>query len=90
MNFPVLKSAVGAPHVSPARKGWVKKDRSDNREHRRCGTKSLLFPPSFPILIGEGIPLTQPRHRSTRLKLLSAKAYPDGIARLLYRTTPPC
>ena len=28
----------------------------------------------IPILIGEGIPLIQPRHRSIRLKLLSTKA----------------
>src|SRR5260370_24596171 len=64
------------------------KERSDNREHRRCGTKSLLFPPSFPILIGQGIPLIQPRHRSIRLKLLSTKAFPDGVVLLHYRTTP--
>lgn len=32
-----------------------------------------------PILIGEGIPLIQPRHRLIRLKLLSSKAFPDGV-----------
>jgi dihydrofolate reductase len=43
----------------------------------------------IPILIGEGIPLIQPRHRSIRLKLLSTKAFPDGVVHLHYRTTPP-
>jgi hypothetical protein len=39
----------------------------------------------IPILIGEGIPLNQPRHRSIRLELLSSKAYPDGVVDLNYR-----
>jgi dihydrofolate reductase len=42
----------------------------------------------IPIFIGEGIPLIQPRHRSIRLKLLSTKAFPDGVVHLQYRTTP--
>ncbi len=41
----------------------------------------------IPILIGEGIPLIQPRHRSIRLKLLSTKPFPDGVVLLHYRTT---
>ena len=41
----------------------------------------------IPILIGEGIPLIQPRHRTIRLKLLAAKAFPDGVVHLHYRTT---
>jgi hypothetical protein len=51
--------------------------------------KILLFSPSFPILIGQGIPLIQPRHRSIRLKLLSTKAFPDGVVLLHYRITAP-
>ena len=43
----------------------------------------------IPILIGEGIPLIQPRHRSIRLKLLSSKSFPDGVVLLHYRTAPP-
>jgi dihydrofolate reductase len=39
----------------------------------------------IPILIGEGIPLIQPRHRSIQLKLLSSKAFPDGVVELNYR-----
>ena len=39
----------------------------------------------IPILIGEGIPLIQPRHRSITLKLLSSKAFPDGVVELIYR-----
>jgi len=39
----------------------------------------------IPILIGEGIPLIQPRHRSFRLKLLTTKRFPDGVVRLNYR-----
>jgi len=39
----------------------------------------------IPILIGEGIPLIQPRHRSIPLKLLSSKAFPDGVVELIYR-----
>jgi dihydrofolate reductase len=42
----------------------------------------------IPILIGEGIPLIQPRHRSIRLKLLSTKAFPDGVVHLHYRVAP--
>jgi dihydrofolate reductase len=39
----------------------------------------------IPILIGEGIPLIQPRHRTVRLQLLSTKAFPDGVVHLNYR-----
>jgi len=39
----------------------------------------------IPVLIGEGIPLIQPRHRSIPLKLLSTKAFPDGVVHLKYR-----
>jgi dihydrofolate reductase len=42
----------------------------------------------IPILIGEGIPLIQPRHRTIRLKLLATKAFPDSVVHLHYRTTP--
>jgi dihydrofolate reductase len=38
----------------------------------------------IPILIGEGIPLVQPRHRSILLKLLASKAFPDGVVHLHY------
>ncbi len=40
---------------------------------------------AIPILIGEGIPLIQPRHRSIPLKLLSTKKFPDGVVHLSYR-----
>jgi len=39
----------------------------------------------IPILIGEGIPLLQPRHRTVPLALVSARSYPDGVVRLHYR-----
>jgi dihydrofolate reductase len=39
----------------------------------------------IPILIGEGIPLIQPRHRSISLYLLSSKHFPDGVVHLHYR-----
>jgi dihydrofolate reductase len=39
----------------------------------------------IPILIGEGIPLIQPRHRYIPLKLLSSKKFPDGVVHLNYR-----
>jgi dihydrofolate reductase len=38
-----------------------------------------------PILIGEGIRLIQPRHRCIRLKLLSSKAFSDGVVCLHYQ-----
>jgi hypothetical protein len=41
----------------------------------------------IPILIGEGIPLIEPRHRCIRLELLSSKAHPDGVVHLNYRVT---
>jgi dihydrofolate reductase len=37
-----------------------------------------------PTLIGEGIPLLHPRHRSVPLNLLSSRAFPDGVVRLHY------
>ena len=43
----------------------------------------------IPILIGEGIPLIQPRHRSIPLKLLSTKSFPDGVVHLNYRVIRP-
>lgn len=39
----------------------------------------------IPTLIGEGIPLIAPRHRTVPLKLLSVKKFPDGVVRLHYR-----
>jgi dihydrofolate reductase len=39
----------------------------------------------IPVLIGEGIPLIQPRHRLIPLKLLASKAFPDGVVHLNYR-----
>jgi dihydrofolate reductase len=38
-----------------------------------------------PILIGEGIPLIQPRHRFLRLKLLSCKDFSDGLVSRHYQ-----
>jgi dihydrofolate reductase len=39
----------------------------------------------IPVLIGEGIPLVQPRHRLVRLELFSSKTFPDGVVHLNYR-----
>lgn len=39
----------------------------------------------MPILIGEGIPLIQPKHRSVPLELLSTKKFSDGVVHLNYR-----
>ena len=41
-----------------------------------------------PVLVGEGIPLLQPRHRQIPLTLLSSRAYPDGVVRLHYSARP--
>jgi len=38
----------------------------------------------IPVFIGEGIPLIQPRHLQTQLKLLSSRNYEDGVVRLHY------
>ena len=38
----------------------------------------------MPTLIGEGIPMIEPRHRDIELKLLASKKYPDGVVRLRY------
>jgi dihydrofolate reductase len=40
-----------------------------------------------PILIGEGIPLIQPRHRFVRLKLLSCKECSDGLVSRHYQVS---
>jgi dihydrofolate reductase len=42
----------------------------------------------IPVLIGEGIPLIQPRHRSIPLKLVSTKKFPDGVVHLHYSVMP--
>ena len=39
----------------------------------------------IPVLIGEGIPLTAPRHRQLPLTLLACRTYADGVVRLHYR-----
>ena len=39
----------------------------------------------FPVLIGEGIPLIQARHRLIQLKLLGSKSFTDGVVELNYR-----
>ena len=41
----------------------------------------------IPIMIGEGIPLVSPRHRSIPLKLLSTKKFSDGVVHLHYRVS---
>ena len=43
----------------------------------------------IPILIGEGIPLIQPKHRSIELELLSTKKFSDGVVHLNYRVRKP-
>src|SRR5262249_45358113 len=43
----------------------------------------------IPIFIGEGIPLIAARHREVRLKLRSARAFPDGVVRLDYEVLGP-
>jgi dihydrofolate reductase len=37
-----------------------------------------------PIMIGAGIPLIQPKHRSVPLKLRACRRYPDGVVGLHY------
>lgn len=38
----------------------------------------------IPTLIGEGVPLIAPRHRSIPLMLRSCRRYADGVVRLHY------
>jgi len=38
----------------------------------------------IPIFIGEGIPLTAPRHRNVPLILISCKKFRDGVVKLHY------
>ena len=38
----------------------------------------------IPVLIGEGIPLIAPRHRTVELKLVSCTKYSDGVVKLHY------
>jgi dihydrofolate reductase len=42
----------------------------------------------IPVLIGEGVPLISPRHRSIPLKLLSTKKFYDGVVHLNYSVPP--
>jgi dihydrofolate reductase len=39
----------------------------------------------IPVLIGEGIPLVQPKRRLVPLKMLSTRRFPDGVVRIHYR-----
>jgi dihydrofolate reductase len=41
----------------------------------------------IPVVIGEGIPLFAPRHRTLPLKLLRSEQFSDGSVRLHYRVT---
>ncbi|HEY3839019.1 MAG TPA: dihydrofolate reductase family protein [Bryobacteraceae bacterium] len=41
----------------------------------------------IPVLIGEGIPLIQPRHRHVELTLVKARRYSDGVVRLHYKVS---
>jgi dihydrofolate reductase len=41
----------------------------------------------MPVMIGEGIPLVAPRHRTIPLELLASKKYPDSVVHLHYRVT---
>lgn len=43
----------------------------------------------IPVLIGEGIPLVAPRHRSVSLTLRSSRRYSDGVVRLHYAVVKP-
>ena len=38
----------------------------------------------IPVMIGEGIPLVAPRHRTIPLKLISTRSFPDGVVHLHY------
>jgi dihydrofolate reductase len=38
----------------------------------------------IPVMIGEGIPLIAPRHRTVPLKLLASKEFSDGVVKLHY------
>ena len=38
----------------------------------------------IPVLIGKGIPLIAPRHRTVPLKLIGSRKYSDGVIRLHY------
>jgi dihydrofolate reductase len=37
-----------------------------------------------PVMIGEGIPLIAPRHRTVPLKLVACTEFPDGVVKLHY------
>ena len=39
----------------------------------------------IPVLIGEGIPLIEPRHRLVQLALISSRRFSDGVVHLNYR-----
>ena len=43
----------------------------------------------IPTLIGEGIPLLAPRHRTVPLKLLGCTPFPDGVVQLHYKVPKP-
>lgn len=38
----------------------------------------------IPVMIGEGIPLLAPRHRTVPLRLIDSTKYPDGVVQLHY------
>jgi len=42
----------------------------------------------IPHMIGDGIPLVSPRHRDLPLKLLTSRAFADGVVRLRYAVEP--
>jgi dihydrofolate reductase len=49
-----------------------------------CGQVDEFVLHVIPKMIGEGIPLVDPRHRDLSLKLLASKKFPDGVVKLDY------
>jgi riboflavin biosynthesis pyrimidine reductase len=49
-----------------------------------CGRVDEFIIHVIPKMIGEGIPLVDPRRRDRPLKLLAARSFPDGVVGLHY------
>src|SRR5262245_47243919 len=52
------------------------------------GAIDEFFISVIPTFIGDGIPLIAPKHRDVRLRLRSAKPFPDGVVQLHYEVAP--
>lgn len=78
---PVREFARGL-RASPGKDVWMMGGASMIASFLDAGEIDEFMIHVVPVLIGEGIPMLAPRHRTVPLALMSSESYPDGVVRL--------